>query len=169
MHFQIQPIVQADALQIANWSYPFPYSLYDLSPDSIPALLNPEYRYHAAFDESGALVGYCCFGEDARVPGCNYSADEPGTLDIGLSLRPDLTGKGLGRSFIWAVVDFAGNNFSPLSFRVTVADFNRRSIRAFENAGFRVTRRLVQRNSGIAFLQLERPLKAQSEGDSKGE
>ena len=157
MRFRIQPIAQGDALQLANWRYPFPYSLYDLSPEKIQVLLNPKLRYHVVFDEHESLVGYCCFGEDARVPGCDYGPGEPDVLDVGLGLRPDLTGKGLGRSFIAAVLDFAEEAFSPSRFRVTVADFNRRSVRAFENVGFRATRRSVRRNDGMPFLQLERP------------
>lgn len=169
MRFRIRPIAQGDALQIANWRYPFPYSLYDLSTNDIPALLNPEFRYHVVLDEGESLVGYCCFGEDARVAGCDYGPGEPDVLDVGLGLRPDLTGKGLGRSFITAVLEYAEENFSSSRFRVTVADFNRRSVRAFENVGFRVIRPFVRRTNGLLFLQLERPVAAQGESFSEGE
>ena len=63
----------------------------------VAALLRPDYHYHAAHDETGRLVGFCCFGEDAQVPGGDYSLP---ALDIGLGLHPDLTGRGLSHSFL---------------------------------------------------------------------
>ncbi|MDQ2672203.1 MAG: GNAT family N-acetyltransferase, partial [Actinomycetota bacterium] len=72
-----------------------------------------------------------CFGEDAQVASGKrfglYEA-EP-ALDVGLGMRPDLTGRGLGEEFVYAGLRFARETYSPPAFRLTVAAFNRRAIR----------------------------------------
>jgi hypothetical protein len=43
--------------------------MYDGEVDAIGSFLKPEYQYFAVFDEDNDVVGFCNFGEDARVPG----------------------------------------------------------------------------------------------------
>jgi ribosomal-protein-alanine N-acetyltransferase len=99
---------EASAREILTWRYEPPYDIYNADPDEaesfIQALLDPGNAYHTFTDEHGNLVGYCCFGADARVPGGDYGAD---ALDIGLGMRPDLTDQGRGFAFFAAIVDFA--------------------------------------------------------------
>jgi ribosomal-protein-alanine N-acetyltransferase len=131
-------ITRADAQTISRWRYDEPYSVYDGNPASVASLLEPRYSYHSVHDDHGELVGYFCFGEDARVPaGKRLGLYEPGpALDLGLGLRPDLTGQGLGERFVQAGLRFAKKMYDPRLFRLTVATFNRRAIRVYERAGF---------------------------------
>ena len=62
-------------------------------------------------------------------------------LDIGLGIRPNLTGHGKGSGFVEAVLDFANKTYSPDRLRVTIADFNRRAQRVWEKAGFHVVQK----------------------------
>ena len=138
MRFTLTPITHADAKAISNWRYDDPYSVYDGNPASVAALLEPRYLYHSVYDEHGELVGYFCYGEDARVSaGKRLGLYERETaLDIGLGMRPDLTGQGLGEEFVHAGLSHAQNAYSPRTFRLTVATFNRRAISVYERAGF---------------------------------
>jgi [ribosomal protein S18]-alanine N-acetyltransferase len=102
MRYTITPIERQEAETIAGWRYGGAYALYDGDPAAIDSLLRPGYRYHAVRDEDGDLIGLCTFGDDARVAGYVYADD---ALDIGLGMRPDLVGLGLG--FTRAVLDFA--------------------------------------------------------------
>jgi GNAT superfamily N-acetyltransferase len=77
-----------------------------------------------------AVVSY---GLDGQVSGGDYSAE---ALDIGLAVRPDLTGRGLGDSFVEAAISFAQHTFQPSHLRVTIADFNQRARRVWEKQGF---------------------------------
>jgi RimJ/RimL family protein N-acetyltransferase len=138
MRFLFQTMTEADARTILGWWYEPPYDLYNHDPAQADAdlavLLDPANGYHAITDERGELVGFCCFGPDARVPGGGYADD---ALDTGAGLRPDLTGQGSGAGFIAAIVAFGQEKYRPAAFRATVAAFNQRSIRACEHAGFR--------------------------------
>jgi ribosomal-protein-alanine N-acetyltransferase len=88
------PMDEASARLIPEWRYDAPYDIYNVAPGDVEKemqlLLDPQNAYHTITDEHGDLVAYCCFGLDAQVPGGDYSA---AALDIGLGVRPDLTGQ----------------------------------------------------------------------------
>jgi RimJ/RimL family protein N-acetyltransferase len=138
MRFTLKPITPTDARAISRWRYEEPYSIYDGDPTSVDALLQPRFSYHSVYDERGDLVGYFCFGDDARVAAGRRLGlyERECALDVGLGMRPDLTGGGLGAEFLRAGLRFAQENYSPPAFRLTVAAFNRRAIRVYERAGF---------------------------------
>lgn len=151
-----QKLTEPDARAILAWRYEPPYDIYNHDPAETDAdlavLLNPVNGYHAITDEQGELVGFCCFGPDARVPGGEYADD---ALDIGAGMRPDLTGQGMGANFIAAIADFGQERYNPPACRATVAAFNHRSISACEHAGFRPTARFVS-TRGHEFVVLVR-------------
>ena len=137
MRFTLTRITRADAQAISRWRYDGPYSVYNGNPASVESLLEPRYFYHSVNDD-GELVGYFCFGEDARVSAgkrLGLYETEP-ALDIGLGMRPDLTGQGLGEEFVRSGLEFARQTYSPPAFRLTVATFNHRAISVYEKAGF---------------------------------
>ena len=140
MRFTLHPITEHDAREISGWHYPEPYAIYDGDPAAVPALLDERFDYHSAFDDDGELAGYFCFGQDAQIPeGRTLGLYDGDALDIGLGMRPDLTGKGIGPSFVDAGLRFARERYSPAAFRLTVAAFNERAIRAYLKAGFEST------------------------------
>jgi ribosomal-protein-alanine N-acetyltransferase len=159
----IRKIDRADLPRLGAWRYPEPYAMYTVSADGFAGFLDPDLRYHLALDGEGVIVGYCCFGRDARVPGGRYPGDLPAVVDIGLGLEPALTGAGLGAVFLSAILSFAADTFAVVRFRATVAQFNQRSIRTFTKRGFEVTHRFERPPDGLPFVQVER-LAVQSPG-----
>jgi len=71
-----------------------------------------------------------------------------GVAEIGLGLRPDLTGRGLGLSFLIAAMRYATQALGATSFTLAVAAFNRRAITVYERAGFTQTERYVHATNG---------------------
>ena len=84
-------------------------------------------------------------GPDARVLGGDYSHD---AIDLGLGLRPDLTGHGRGRDLVAAVLDRVSEVLANPTLPVTIAAFNIRAIRVWEAAGFAITCRFLRPGDG---------------------
>jgi ribosomal-protein-alanine N-acetyltransferase len=137
--FRFTPMTEQEARVILGWCYEEPYDFYNLRPEhqerELQVVLDPQNGYRAAWS-SGELVGFCAFGPDARIAGGDYSGE--GVVDVGMGLRPDLTGKGIGPAFVSAVLDLGASAYQPASFRLTVAAFNQRAIRAYQKVGFEV-------------------------------
>ena len=124
---EIRALTRAEMEAIAAWRYPGRYSTYDFDDAS-----DLEHD-HWAVTDAGALIGYCCFGEPARVPGATA---EPGTLDIGYGMTPDRTGRGDGGRFVAAIVAFAAERWDHRRFRLYVLAWNERSRKVAARNGF---------------------------------
>jgi len=153
MSFVFSPVDQAAIREFLEWRYEPPYDIYDLNPDEaqeiVRYLMDPEVNCYGVRDEAGSLVAYCTFGPDGQVPGGDYGAEG---LDIGLGVRPDLTGQGQGLMYVNAVIAFARRT---LALRVTIAEFNLRAQRVWEKAGFEQVQRFGRRPDGMGFVVLE--------------
>jgi [ribosomal protein S18]-alanine N-acetyltransferase len=138
MAYVITPMDEEAARDIAGWRYDPPYSFYNTVPGAVAALLDPANAYYAVRTADGKLAGFFCFGAEAQVAGGHRQGlyTGPDTLDIGLGMRPDLTGHGQGPAFVQAGLDFARRTFAPARFRLSVATFNTRAIRVYRRAGF---------------------------------
>ena len=147
---------ERDATEVASWQYEPPYSMYSLSAEDIPILVNPINRYFAIRDERDRLIGYCCFGDEAKVAGGKYPDAEPVVLDVGIGMNPDLVGKGIGAAFVAAIIDFAIYEYTPTRFRVSIAELNKRSQKVFLNLGFIESHKFHRDGDAMEFVQLER-------------
>lgn len=97
---------------------------------------------YQAIVEEHELIGFYCIGSPAQLPNSTYLYCLEFT-DIRLGMRPDLTGKGRGRSFVTYIMEGAMERGKPL--RSTVAAFNERVIHLYNTVGFR-TITLFERN-----------------------
>ncbi len=147
MQVTVKPMTADAARAILHWQYPEPYALYNLKAENeaeeVRCFLDPRNDYNTLQDDANQLVGFCCFGQEARVPGGDYSEE---ALDIGLGMRPDLTGQGLGSTFLAAILAFAEQEFAPKRWRATIATFNGRSMRVFAKAGFQPVQTFLSRS-----------------------
>ena len=141
----LRPLTEAAAAELLGWRYPGRYETYDFDGGE-------DLSSHYAAEEGGALVGYCCFGAEARVDGMR---EESGTVDVGWGLRPDLMGEGRGRAFAEAILALARELYRPERFRVSVLEWNERSQRTAASAGFAPSGS-VKHEEG-RFLLFERP------------
>ncbi len=148
---------ESTAREYLNWKYAPPYDIYNFSNDpleeEIAYQVDPKNNIFGMYDETGCLVGYCGFGADARVPGGDYSEE---ALDIGMMLRPDMTGHGMGSAFASAVIRMGVEMFRPHLLRVTIAGFNQRARRVWEKNGFVLTQSFVRPNDGLIFVVMTR-------------
>jgi len=146
---------QRQARAVAAWRYDPPYDFYDAvaDPEDLAELLDPAQREGRDFavlsdpSDLSDLVGFFMFKHEGDI------------VEVGLGLRPDLTGCGLGLSFLLAGLEFARERYAPTRFRLAVAAFNQRAIRVYERAGFYQGESYMHRTNGgeHAFLRMERP------------
>ncbi len=155
------PMDEVNARAISNWRYDAPYDLYNPNPDNVEedvqVFLDPQNAYYTITDKHRDLVAYCCFGPGAQVQGGDYNA---AALDIGLGMRPDLTGQGHGLTYVNATLNLARRTFMPTAFRVTVAAFNTRALRVWENAGFQPMQTFQRSQDSRAFVVLMREVRS---------
>lgn len=164
MHFTFAPMTEEDARAIQSWNYEEPYATYNMhgseEADALTEMLDRRSPYYAVRDEQGTLVGFYSYGTSAHVDGDM----EPGLfvgdrmVTIGLGLRPDVTGHGLGLSFVNAGLEFAREAFAPKRFRLYVFAWNKRAIRVYERAGFqRIGPHIVHHPEGNReFIEMQR-------------
>jgi len=153
----------AHAAQIAGWTYKNEYAVYSFTQtgDTLDELMNGEYYARL---EQGELIGYFCFGQSARIPTVEKDAYTDEALDMGLGMRPDLCGQGLGYAFVKSGLGFAQSRFACKQLRLTVAAFNLRAIRVYEKLGFRRTAEISHRLSHKPFLVMIRACEQDVDG-----
>lgn len=137
-----QQMTRADAEAIGGWHYPAPYNFYDADadPEDLRELLDadhwPPHSHFSWREPSGALAGFATFDVSGN------------RVMVGLGLRPDLTGHGLGQSFVQHVLALARREFPRAVLGLAVAAFNIRAQRVYERTGFRIIREFFQETNG---------------------
>jgi len=141
MEFIFRPLRRPDVESIITWHYDAPYTQYDgerIASSFVMFLRHRRrltllgYEYYAVDSTNGDFIGFFTFKKLSR-----------NTINIGLGLRPDLTGKGYGLDFVQAGMKFAKGRYAPASFHLTVAPFNERAIKVYKRAGFKCLKRVL--------------------------
>lgn len=137
--------------EVETWHYEPPWDFYDLASDPGDAaeMRDPAQsgKYRAVLDEKGLLEAFW------------YFARHGDTVDVGIGLRPDLTGEGRGEGFLRAELDYASERWQPETFRLFVAAWNERAIRLYRRLGFREVDRETRRFELVGeheFVRMER-------------
>ena len=104
--FSIRAFTGEDAEAVGTWRYPPPYGVYDLredpeQEDDMRTAANWGVSWFAVDDGDGELIGYVEFH------------DLDGEVELGLGMRPDRTGLGLGAAFVEAAMAFARDRWAP--------------------------------------------------------
>lgn len=137
MPLRINKMTEKYAIDVLCWKYERPYDFYNnvLTSNAILELIGS--NYYVVLDNHYELIGYFCIGLPAQVPiGDQFHAYEEECMDIGIGMKPELTGKGNGSRFFSAILEFIQETHQGIDLRLTVAAFNKRAIRLYENMGF---------------------------------
>ncbi|RJO67850.1 MAG: N-acetyltransferase [Myxococcales bacterium] len=138
MSLKVRSIRREDAEAIIHWRYEPPYDVYNAEgdPEARRELLGGAYR--AVETEHGELVGFFCLGPNAQVDGARTRGlyADRGFVDLGLGMRPDQTGQGLGAAFVETCLAWGREQLHPQGFRLSVAAFNARAIAVYTRVGF---------------------------------
>ena len=161
MTLVFQRLNRQQAVAIHNWKYPSPYDYYNFNPETIQEdlcyLLEEKNAFLAILNQQRELEleGYCSFGIDGQVPGGCYSAE---ALDIGIGLRPDLVGQRRGKHYAQAVARYGANQYSLKHLRVTIAKFNQRAQRVWQQLGFNLVDNFIKMGTEEEFVIMTRAI-----------
>ena len=142
---------ETHAREVETWHYEPPWDFYDLASDPADAA---EMR-----DPARAVSYRAVLGESGRLDAFWYFDPDGDTVEVGIGLRPDLTGRGQGEPYLRDQLEYATEHWQPLTFRLFVAAWNERAIRLYERLGFREVARETRRFELVGeheFVRMER-------------
>lgn len=134
MKFEYVPMNREYAEEIAyGWKYDGQFSFYNMTEDEedLQEFLNPEKWTNCIYgvlDEQKQLTGFF-----------EYHIHNS-ELEIGLGLKPQLTGMGIGEDFVLSGISFGISSFNHKirSITLSVASFNKRAIKVYQRLGFEI-------------------------------
>lgn len=134
LQLTICPLHISHCRQICEWRYETLYRAYewpsweDMKKDGIEFADSAirDAQYSAITDYSGELIGYAQF-----FPMLNVTR-------LGLGLRPDLCGQGIGPTFVRLIAEEARRRNPYHEIDLEVYCWNERAIRAYKSAGFHI-------------------------------
>lgn len=156
-NYSVRPMVEQDVRAILLWRYDEPYNFYNPPQQHeadhyVRQFLDPELMFHAVVDPADTLSGFCSYGTDGQVSGGDYSED---ALDVGLGMKPELTGQGRGKEFFQTILEHS-TTFSPAKVRLTVATFNQRAMCLYKHFGFEEDAQFFDTQSYVHYTILVR-------------
>lgn len=151
MTYKFEVMTQEQAQDITfNWHYDGEYSFYDMEADKedLDEFLDPGKRGNSMYAviNNNELIGFF-----------SVKKEKEKTFDIGLGMRPDLTGRGKGLEFLKASIEFVENEYKPEKITLSVATFNQRAIKVYRKFGFNDINTFIQDTNGstFEFLKME--------------
>lgn len=150
MNIKIDKLNQQNARKIADqWKYDGKYSFYNMTedPEDYEEIISPLLRENKYFQviRNDELFGFFVLEQMADI------------VDMGVGIKPELTGNGFGVQFILLILDYIKENYSVSTVRLGVAKFNTRAQKVYEKVGFTKTREYQQPTNGAVhtFVEME--------------
>lgn len=140
MELYKQKLTEDMAKELFDWKYSGEYSVYNYPSWSIACKANfgitkediRNKEFLALVDEKNNLCGYMRMKEDIEF------------IAIGVGLKPSLCGQGLGNKLMSILLDECNNRYGNKKIRLEVRSFNKRAIKSYKKAGFKVTSTCVR-------------------------
>ena len=153
MRYLFAPMNAQYADDIVSWHYDGVYSFYDMAADEDDLRIfmdteNWQKVTKAILNKDDELVGWASF----------YAENDDFRLSLGL--RPDLTGRGLGKELVSECVSYARLHYKSAghTIRLAVALFNQRAIKVYQRVGFVETKKIVRDThiGPVNFVEMEK-------------
>jgi [ribosomal protein S18]-alanine N-acetyltransferase len=144
------------ATTICGWKYPEPYDVYNITESEVTQQIDYmvyDKNQFCSIYRGSELCGFISVGKDALVKGGNYQEE---AIDVGMGLKPDITGKGTGAWYVSKVVEYIISEHKPERIRVTIAEFNNRAIKVWLKNEFQIVQKFVGGRNKQAFVVLIR-------------
>lgn len=155
LKYTVKKMTEQNAIDVLTWKYEKPYDFYNnvLSGDAILELQDGSYK--TIHNQNNDVIGFFCIGKSAQVPNNRQEEIYPEDyIDIGLGMKPELTGKGKGFTFLSTILNDIQKDNPNKKLRLTVANFNKRAIRLYEKFDFIPAHEFT--NERATFITMER-------------
>ncbi|MDD1771991.1 MAG: GNAT family N-acetyltransferase [Methanomassiliicoccales archaeon] len=149
MDLRTVPMNGDHAQKILDWCFDGIYSFYSMRNWA-------EEEWDVTDPDNWRSI-YAVLDGDELVGEFSFTSTERG-LEIGLTMRPDLTGKGNGAAFMQASLDLARSKYDHEVFIIRVWELNRRALHTYQKAGFSIIGRekVMLNDMPFNFLTLTR-------------
>ena len=154
---KIVPMTEVYASEYIGWEYEPPFDFYNIPKErheeELQEILSvkPPAAWFTAVDSDERMVGFF-----------EYSFNEEEELEIGLGMRPDQTGKGLGLQFVNLGLTKARQVYPEYKGDIVlrVLDTNQRAFKVYQKAGFKEYKRtdFVSYGKPVVFICMRRKL-----------
>ncbi len=129
---EFAPLTQAHAQAICNWRYPPPYDIFnrtswqqlEAAEVDLGDSVTRSAQYLSIIDRSGQLCGFV------------QLFPLVGTMRLGIGLRPDLCGQGMGAELMQRLIQEARRRAPGQHIDLEVPQWNARAIKTYQRAGF---------------------------------
>ena len=141
------------AKQIVDWNYEGEYKDYNLP--SYEECKNKNYGITRE-DKKDNYTVYILDGEVIFYS--NMKLMDDNKIYIGVGLKPNYCGKGLGNYFIEDSINNIKNKYPNSILFLEVRSFNKRAIKAYEKIGFKITNKLIKKDrlgNDTEFIEME--------------
>jgi ribosomal-protein-alanine N-acetyltransferase len=133
--FTIIPMKAEHGPVLSGWHYEAPFDIFNWPAWEEMTACGIEFgdpsvrekQYAAVTNIAGELAGFAQFFPLL------------GVMRLGLGMRPDLCGHGLGLAFTGTILDEAKRRAAGAEIDLEVLTWNTRAIRVYEKAGFEIT------------------------------
>ncbi|NDI37255.1 GNAT family N-acetyltransferase [Chengkuizengella sediminis] len=145
MDLIFKKMTQKQAEEIAfSWHYEGKYSFYNMEADKedLEEFLDPKKRGDSYFVviQENEIIGFFCFNKL-----------DDNTIDIGLGMKPELTGRGKGYEFLKEGIQYVNSKYKPEKITLSVATFNQRAVNVYKKIGFEEIKTFIQDTNGSNF------------------
>lgn len=148
---KIEPMDEQRAFEYIKWQYDEPYVFYNIPLSGVEETIaevkgDNGIDFYSVLDDNNTLFGMY-----------EYSFDK-GIMNIGLGIRPDLCGRGNGRTFVRDCISYGRKKYAYIGLiRLMVVDFNVRAIHLYHAMGFVETKRVNRLSYGVpvTFIVME--------------
>lgn len=133
MKLVIEKLTEERAKQACAWKYEGEYSVYNFTWEEAVeqnwSITVPEAResdFHAVTDEHGDLIGFFRMTKDGKEK-----------IEIGLGLKPDYCGHGIGKDFVKLITQYTSDIYPGRRIYMEVRTFNKRAVKCYEACGYK--------------------------------
>lgn len=140
------PLTESHKREICAWQYEGDYAIYNLPPYETMA------QNQSGFANPNRANNYLGWSENDELIGYTNFSEKTDGIYLGIGVRPDQCGKGYGQMITKFASEIAQERYKNKPVCLEVRTWNKRAIRCYERAGFRiVTEPYIIPNRGMFY------------------